>query len=115
MKNLLERDKIKRALFSRNESSRVALKYISSNKELPLKVRWLAAVELSKLPLKSSPVKIRNRCSETFRSNSAFRDFRFLESSSAIMLDLVKSRVSLKKVGNKKKDYYIITCLSSIK
>ena len=76
MKNLLERDKIKRALFSRNESSRVALKYISSNKELPLKVRWLAAVELSKLPLKSSPVKIRNRCSETFRSNSAFRDFR---------------------------------------
>jgi len=39
MKNLLERDKIKRALFSRNESSRVALKYISSNKELPLKVR----------------------------------------------------------------------------
>ena len=76
MKNLLERDKIKRALFSRNESSRVALKYISSNKELPLKVRWLAAVELSNLPLKSSPVKIRNRCSETFRSNSAFRDFR---------------------------------------
>ena len=51
MKNLLERDKIKRALFSRNESSRVALKYISSNKELPLKVRWLAAVELSKLPV----------------------------------------------------------------
>ena len=76
MKNLLERDKIKRAFFSREESSRVALKYICSNKRLPLKVRWLAGVRLAELPLKSSPTKMKNRCSETFRSNSAFRDFR---------------------------------------
>jgi small subunit ribosomal protein S14 len=76
MKNFLERDRIKRALFSRKEPSRIALKYIFSNKRLPLKVRWLAGIELTKLPLKSSPVKITNRCSETFRRNSAFRDFR---------------------------------------
>ena len=76
MKNLLERDKIKRVLFSRKESSRVALKYICSNKELPLKVRWAAGVRLASLPLKSSPVRIKNRCTETFRSNSVFRDFR---------------------------------------
>ena len=44
MENLLERDKIKRVLFSRKESSRVALKYICSNKQLPLKVRWVAGV-----------------------------------------------------------------------
>ena len=61
MKNLLERDKIKRVLFSRKESSRVALKYICSNKQLPLKVRWVAGVQLASLPL---------------RSNSVFRDFR---------------------------------------
>jgi small subunit ribosomal protein S14 len=76
MKNLLERDKIKRALFSRKEPSRIALKYIFSNKQLPLKVRWLASIQLTRLPLKSSPVRIKNRCSETFRNNSAFRDFR---------------------------------------
>ena len=76
MRNLLERDKIKRILFSRKESSRVALKYICSNKELPLKVRWAAGVRLASLPLKSSPVRIKNRCTETFRSNSVFRDFR---------------------------------------
>jgi small subunit ribosomal protein S14 len=76
MKNLLERDKIKRVLFSRKESSRVALKYIFSNRQLPLKVRWMAGIQLSKLPLRSNPVRIKNRCSETFRSNSAFRDFR---------------------------------------
>ena len=76
MKNLLERDKIKRVLFSRKESSRVALKYIFSNRQLPLKVRWMAGIQLSKLPLRSNPARIKNRCSETFRSNSAFRDFR---------------------------------------
>ena len=52
MKNLLERDKIKRALFSRNESSRIALKYIFSNKQLPLKVRWLRHCRIVYLPLK---------------------------------------------------------------
>jgi len=76
MKNLLERDKIKRALFSRKESSRIALKYIFLNKQLPLKVRWLAGIRLTNLSFKSCPVRIKNRCSETFRSNSAFRDFR---------------------------------------
>jgi len=76
MKNLLERDKIRRVLFSRKEASRVALKYIFSNKQLPLKVRWMAGIQLSKLPLRSNPTKIKNRCSETFRSNSAFREFR---------------------------------------
>jgi len=76
MKNLLERDKTKRVLFSRKESSRVALKYIFSNRQLPLKVRWMAGIQLSKLSLRSNPVRIKNRCSETFRSNSAFREFR---------------------------------------
>jgi small subunit ribosomal protein S14 len=76
MKNLLERDKIKRALFFRKESSRVALRYIFFNKKFPLKVRWIAGVKLSKLPLRSNPIRIQNRCSETFRSSSAFREFR---------------------------------------
>ena len=76
MKNLLERDKLKRVLFSRSESSRVALKYISSNKNLSLKVRWAAGNRLARLPLRSNPAKIKNRCAETFRSNSVLRDFR---------------------------------------
>ena len=41
MKNLLERDKLKRLLFSRSEASRVALKYICSNRGLPLKTRYV--------------------------------------------------------------------------
>jgi small subunit ribosomal protein S14 len=76
MKNLSERDKKKRVQFACNETSRLALRYIFSNKRLPLKVRWVAGVQLSKLPLRSNPVKIKNRCLETFRSNSAFREFR---------------------------------------
>ena len=56
MKNLLERDKLKRVLFSRKESSRVALKYICSNRKLPLKVRWVAGVQLASLPLRSNSV-----------------------------------------------------------
>ena len=76
MKNLLERDKLKRLLFSRSEASRVALKYICSNRGLPLKTRWAAGIRLAKLPLRSNSVRIKNRCTETYRSNSVFRDFR---------------------------------------
>jgi small subunit ribosomal protein S14 len=76
MKNLLERDKKKRHLLLRQEFSRVALKYIFLNKELPLKVRWVAGLRLAKLPFGSNPAKTKNRCVETFRGAATIRDFR---------------------------------------
>jgi small subunit ribosomal protein S14 len=76
MKNLLERDKKKRNLFLRKELSRKALKYIITNTQLPLKIRWAAGLRLSKLPRHSNHVRINTRCTETFRGKSVLNPFR---------------------------------------
>lgn len=76
MKNLLERDKKKRNLFLSKELSRKALKYIYFNTQLPLKTRWAAGLRLGNLPRQSNPIRINNRCVETYRGNSNSRTFR---------------------------------------
>jgi len=76
MKNLLERDKKKRSLFLRKELSRKALKYIFSNTQLPLKVRWAAGLRLGNLPRQSNSIRINTRCVETYRGNATLKTFR---------------------------------------
>ena len=76
MKNLLERDKKKRNLFLRKELSRKALKYIYLNSQLPLKIRWAAALRLGNLPRQSNFVRINTRCVESSREKSVLKTFR---------------------------------------
>jgi len=98
MKAFLVKDKKNRELFSKYENKRKVLKSISHNIELESSVRWLAQIELDKLPKNSSLTRIRNRCVITGRGrgiNSRFKVSRikFRELSLLGMFPGVKKAV----------------------
>lgn len=76
MKNLIEKDKKRRKLFSLYERKRIILDYIHKNTNLPIQVRQDAYKQLITLPRNSSFVKVRNRCVLTGRSRAVYRKFK---------------------------------------
>ena len=70
MKYLSIKDKRNRLFVKKLEQTKNILNSIISNKNLPLSVRWNAFLKLSKLPVKSSKIRLVNRCIITSRKNS---------------------------------------------
>jgi small subunit ribosomal protein S14 len=76
MKNLLARDKTTRDLFLEKELTKKAVKFLRTNSQLSLLVRWAVGKQLVKVSPLVSPVKMKNRCVGTFRGKSVLRPFR---------------------------------------
>lgn len=66
-KSIIERNKKRERMFKRLQEKRTELKKHVSNTKLPLEERLAAQAKLTKLPTNSSPVRLRNRCSQTGR------------------------------------------------
>lgn len=73
MSNSIQRDKKKRALFSKHEVERTL--YISLFQDFTLSrdVRYKTLQQLNKLPRNSSRTRVSNRCTVTGRSHSVYR------------------------------------------
>lgn len=66
-KSIVERNKKRERMFKQLQAKRAELKKAVSNTDLPLDERLAAQAILTKLPRNSSPVRLRNRCSQTGR------------------------------------------------
>lgn len=66
-KSIIERNKKRERLSQRLQETRQSLKKQVSDTNLSLEERLAAQAKLTKLPRNSSPVRIRNRCSQTGR------------------------------------------------
>lgn len=88
-KNQYEKDKKRRLLFEKYEVKRVGLLSLRNNLDLDDDIRYKAQLYLSSLPLNSSKSRIKNRCIETKRSKSVYRDFGF---SRIVLRDLCGKR-----------------------
>ena len=65
--SVIERNKKRILLVKKFSQKRSELKQIVSDTKLSLKERMAAQAELTELPRNSSPVRIRNRCSQSGR------------------------------------------------
>lgn len=70
------RDQFKRLQASEHEVTRMALKYIARNTELPAKARLEAQLQLTAMPKYTSFTQVRDRCVASGHSRSVIRDFK---------------------------------------
>ncbi|EEQ30545.1 40S ribosomal protein mrp2, mitochondrial [Microsporum canis] len=70
------RDHTKRKVFEQYEPERQALRYISHNTSLPMRVRAQAQLKLSQMHAYTRPSQIKNRCISGGIARSVFRDFK---------------------------------------
>ena len=86
--SMVERDKKRAYLAQKYAAKRAALKAKATDKNATIEERFLANIELSKLPRNSSPVRQRNRCGLTGRPRGYYRKFNL-------------SRIALRELGSK--------------
>jgi small subunit ribosomal protein S14 len=71
----VERNNKRKKMVEQYKARRLALKKISTNKELDIEERFSAQMQLAKLPRNSSRVRVRNRCELTGRPRAYYRKF----------------------------------------
>ena len=72
---LIEREKKRAKLVAKFAPKRAALKAIIDDQEKSEEERYLARLELQKLPRNANPTRQRNRCAITGRPRGTFRKF----------------------------------------
>jgi len=72
---LIEREKKRAKLVAKYADKRANLKAIIDDQEKSEEERYLARLELQKLPRNANPTRQRNRCAITGRSRGVFRKF----------------------------------------
>jgi small subunit ribosomal protein S14 len=77
MRNVVEKDKIKRKIVLEFETKRIILKSIIRNTNLLNKARWAANLELSDLFVNSSRGRLVNRCVLTGRKSKVRNRYHF--------------------------------------
>ncbi|KAK2734262.1 40S ribosomal protein mrp2, mitochondrial [Myotisia sp. PD_48] len=70
------RDHTKRKVFEQFEPERQALRYVSRNTSLPMRVRAQAQLKLAQMHSYTRPSMIKNRCIGGGIARSVFRDFK---------------------------------------
>lgn len=70
-KHLIKSNKI-RQFVATNQTKRISLKSLSHNLLLASKLRLIAYHQLTLLPKKASPIKVRNRCVLSGRSRGVY-------------------------------------------
>lgn len=77
MKNVVEKNKIKRKTVLEFETKRLILKSIIRNTNLLKRARWAANLELSDLSVNSSRSRVVNRCVLTGRKSKVRNMYHF--------------------------------------
>ena len=72
---LIEREKKRAKLVAKYAAKRANLKAIIDDQEKSEEERYLARLELQKLPRNANPTRQRNRCAITGRPRGTFRKF----------------------------------------
>jgi len=72
---LIEREKKRAKLVAKYADKRANLKAIIDDQEKSEEERYLARLELQKLPRNANPTRQRNRCAITGRPSGTFRKF----------------------------------------
>jgi small subunit ribosomal protein S14 len=95
MKGKMHFDKLRRIVVANSEPTRLALRYITHNDQLPLQTRMLAQFELGEMPAATSSNRIARRCILSGRGRSIISEFnlsriRFREQALAGQLIGVK-------------------------
>ncbi|WP_374765022.1 30S ribosomal protein S14 [Yunchengibacter salinarum] len=86
-KSAIEKNKRRQRLASKYAAKRAELKAKIYDKSLPEEDRWMASLELAKLPRNSSQTRVRNRCEVTGRPRGYYRKFKM-------------SRIGLRDLGS---------------
>lgn len=73
MNTLINRDKKKRKLYSKNEYKRLQYKTLINDHSVPAEIRYHYMQKLNELSRNSSPVRIKNRCVFTGRGHGVYK------------------------------------------
>lgn len=77
----------RRKMAKKYAAKRAALKKIIMDRELPEDERWMASLQLAKLPRNGAANRVRNRCEITGRPRGVYRKFKM-------------SRIALRELGS---------------
>lgn len=77
----------RKKLAKKYANKRAALKAIVMDRDLPEDQRWLASLQLAKLPRNGAATRVRNRCEITGRPRGVYRKFKM-------------SRIALRELGS---------------
>lgn len=77
----------RKRLVKKYAAKRAALKAIVNNRELDENERWVATMQLAKLPRNGAATRVRNRCEITGRPRGVYRKFKM-------------SRIALRELGS---------------
>ena len=86
-KSAINKNERRERLVAKYASKRAALKLKANDKDLPDNERWLANLELAKLPRNGAATRLRNRCEITGRPRGYYRKFKM-------------SRIALRELGS---------------
>ncbi|WP_370232756.1 30S ribosomal protein S14 [Salipiger bermudensis] len=86
-KSMIEREKKRQALVEKYAAKRAELKEIATDESKPMEERFKARLKLAKLPRKSSPTRLHNRCQLTGRPHAYYRKLKV-------------SRIALRDLGS---------------
>lgn len=70
------RDNFKRHMFAEEETRRQALRYLTRNTTLPMRVRLEAQLQLTAMPNYTRFTQVRDRCVEAGYARSVIKEFR---------------------------------------
>ena len=83
----MNKNKNRAKLVAKYAKKRAELKAIVMDKERPDDERWMAAMQLAKLPRNGAQTRLRNRCEVTGRPRGYYRKFKM-------------SRIALRELGS---------------
>jgi small subunit ribosomal protein S14 len=86
-KSAIEKNKRRMRLVAKFANKRAELKAKATDKSLPDEERWMANLELAKLPRNGAANRVRNRCEITGRPRGYYRKFKM-------------SRIALRELGS---------------
>ena len=75
-RSAIEKNKRRAKMAAKYASKREALRAIVRNKDLPDDERFMASLQLAKLPRNSAPTRVINRCQVTGRPRGYYRKFK---------------------------------------
>ncbi len=83
----MQKNEKRKRLVAKYANKRAELKALASNKDIPEDERWVASMQLAKLPRNGAQTRVRNRCQITGRPRGYYRKFKM-------------SRIALRELGS---------------
>ena len=83
----MQKNEKRKRLVAKYATKRAELKALASNKNIPEDERWVASMQLAKLPRNGAQTRVRNRCQITGRPRGYYRKFKM-------------SRIALRELGS---------------